>query len=103
MLNHEYRWIDTTTDVLSFHYSDDFSSLRKTDIAWEMVLSESKISSQSEEYGNTEEEETYKLIIHSFLHILWYDHEDDKEYEDMYLLENIISSKLNDDFSINIK
>jgi ssRNA-specific RNase YbeY (16S rRNA maturation enzyme) len=32
-LNKDYRNIDKNTDVLSFHYYDDFSELKKEDIA----------------------------------------------------------------------
>jgi probable rRNA maturation factor len=45
-LNKNYRGIDKSTDVLSFHYFDDFSTLDKADIAGELIFSESKIVSQ---------------------------------------------------------
>ncbi|NCO31324.1 rRNA maturation RNAse YbeY [bacterium] len=32
-MNKNYRNIDTSTDVLSFHYFDDFSKLKEEDIA----------------------------------------------------------------------
>ncbi len=89
-LNKEYRKIDKSTDVLSFHYFDNFSKLEEKDIAWEIILSESKIISQWLEYKLWSEKEFYKLIIHSILHILWYDHEDDKEYIIMKDLEDKI-------------
>lgn len=89
-LNSRYRWKDYTTDVLSFHYYDEFESIEESDTAWEIVLSESKIVSQWEEYGLWSEKEFYKLLIHSVLHILWYDHEDDKDYEIMKKYEDKI-------------
>lgn len=89
-LNKNYRNIDKTTDVLSFHYFDDFSNLNDDDIAWEIILSEEKIKSQAIEYWLWEEKEFYKLIIHSVLHILWYDHELDNEYKIMQDLEDKI-------------
>ena len=89
-LNNNYRWINKTTDVLSFHYYDDFSNLKAEDIAWEIVLSEEKIISQAKEYWLWEEKEFYKLIIHSILHILWYDHEEDNDYKIMSELEKTI-------------
>lgn len=89
-LNKNYRNIDKTTDVLSFHYFDDFSNLWNDDIAWEIILSENKIISQWLEYGLWSEKEFYKLIIHSTLHILWYDHELDNEYMIMQALEDKI-------------
>lgn len=93
-LNKNYRNIDKTTDVLSFHYFDDFSSLWNDDIAWEIILSENKIKTQWIEYWLWSEKEFYKLIIHSVLHILWYDHGLDNEYKIMQDLENIIWAKV---------
>ncbi len=89
-LNNDYRQKDYVTDVLSFHYFEDFSALKSTDIAGEIILNETKIKSQAVEYGLWEEKEFYKLLIHSILHIIWYDHEEDTEYELMNSLENII-------------
>jgi len=89
-LNNQYRKIDKTTDVLSFHYFDDFSDLQKKDIAWEIILSIEKIISQWKEHWLWEEKEFYKLLIHSILHILWYDHELDNDYKNMQELENKI-------------
>lgn len=89
-LNKIYRNIDKTTDVLSFHYFDSFNDLNDNDIAWEIILSENKILSQAIEYWLWNEKEFYKLIIHSILHILWYDHELDNDYEIMQALEDKI-------------
>lgn len=89
-LNNKYRKINKTTDVLSFHYFDNFSNLKNNDIAWEIIMSESKIISQAKEYSLWEEKEFYKLLIHSVLHILWYDHEIEKDYEIMQSIEEKI-------------
>ncbi len=89
-LNNNYRNIDNTTDVLSFHYFDDFNNLTDEDIAWEIIMSENKIKAQAIEYWLWEEKEFYKLLIHSVLHILWYDHELDDEYKIMQNLEDKI-------------
>lgn len=89
-LNKTYRNIDKTTDVLSFHYFDNFNDLNDNDIAWEIILSENKILSQAIEYWLWNEKEFYKLIIHSILHILWYDHELNNDYEIMQALEDKI-------------
>jgi probable rRNA maturation factor len=45
-LNKKYRNIDSSTDVLSFHYFDDFSTLNKDEIAGEIILSLEKITEQ---------------------------------------------------------
>jgi probable rRNA maturation factor len=49
-LNKEYRKKDKTTDVLSFHYFEDFSELQKDDIAGEIVISKEKVFSQALEF-----------------------------------------------------
>lgn len=87
ILNKNHRWFDKTTDVLSFHYFDNFTNSLKYDTVWEIILNEKKIFSQSKEYEITVEKEFYNLVIHSILHILWYDHENDEDYKEMYNLE----------------
>lgn len=89
-LNNNYRQKDYTTDVLSFHYFDDFSQLNQEEIAWELVFCESKILSQSVEYWLGIQKEFYKLLIHSILHILWYDHEIDEDFKMMKIKEDLI-------------
>ena len=89
-LNKEYRKIDKVTDVLSFHYFTDFSKLSKEDIAWEILLNYDKIKSQAKEQGHSQEKEFYILLIHSILHILWYDHETDADYKIMNKFEKKI-------------
>lgn len=101
-LNKQYRWIDSTTDVLSFHYFYDFSDLKQNETAWEIILSESKIRSQSKEFSNTLEKEFYKLIIHSILHVLGYDHEEDTDYENMKKEEEKIVESVFDSFWVKI-
>ncbi len=79
-LNNQYRQKNSSTDVLSFHYHDTFTQLEDSTIAWEVILSGTKIHSQGIEYWLWSTKECYKLIIHSVLHILWYDHEKDDDY-----------------------
>lgn len=101
-LNKEYRKINSTTDVLSFHYFDDFSVLKKNEVVWEIILSSEKIELQAKEYKHSEAEEFYKLIIHSILHILWFDHENDKDYEIMKIHEDKIVEKIEKMYNIKI-
>ena len=89
-LNKNYRNIDAPTDVLSFHYYDDFTNIKPDEVAWELVFCEEKIISQGQEYWLWTQKEFYKLVIHSVLHILWYDHESDEEYEEMKKLEELV-------------
>lgn len=93
-LNKQYRGKDEVTDVLSFHYYEDFSWLDQNEIAGEIILSEEKIAAQWIEYNLGSEKEFYKLVIHSVLHILWYDHEQDQQYKIMQALEDQIWEEL---------
>ena len=72
---------------MSFHYYQNFQNFEKYDTVWEVILSEQKILSQSEEYRITIEKEFYNLVIHSVLHILGFDHEIEEDYREMYALE----------------
>ena len=89
-LNNDYRKINKVTDVLSFHYFSDFKNLKDDEIAWEIVICSEKIIEQAKEYKTTKEKEFYKLLIHSILHILWYDHTEDNDYKIMSEFEKVI-------------
>lgn len=89
-LNKSYRNKDGSTDVLSFHYYDDFSRLKKSDIAGELLFSESYIISQAEEFWHRREDEFTILFIHSLLHLLGYDHEDEEDFIAMWKYESPI-------------
>jgi probable rRNA maturation factor len=93
-LNREYRWIDKSTDVLSFHYFEELILAKNDDIVGEIVLSESKIRTQALEHHHSEREEFEILIIHGLLHILGFDHEEDEDYEVMWKYEKEIRVKL---------
>ena len=83
-LNRDHRGIYKTTDVLSFHYYDDFSDISEEEVAGEIILSESRIIAQALEHGHSPERECEILVLHSILHILGYDHETDEDYETMW-------------------
>lgn len=88
ILNRDYREIDKSTDVLSFHYFDDFADLdEETDVAGECIFSENKILEQAEKFGHSANEEFEILLIHSILHILGHDHETDEDFEEMWKYE----------------
>jgi rRNA maturation RNase YbeY len=53
-------------------------------------MSENKITLQAKKFLLWEEKEFYKLLIHSVLHILWYDHETQNDYKTMQTIEDQI-------------
>jgi len=79
-LNSTYRKKDEVTDVLSFNYIFDFEGVKKSDIVWELVFCIDRIIEQWQEDNLGSEKEFYMLLIHSVLHILWYDHIEEKDY-----------------------
>lgn len=95
-LNREIRNIDKITDVLSFP-STELEPGEVLDICSEenlflvnedgfvhfgdMALCYKQVVRQAEEYGVSVESEIKKLVIHSMLHLMGYDHIKDEDYE----------------------
>lgn len=106
-LNRDFRGIDRETDVLSFPtLSADEINQIKTEInsgdfskdyrnspplpLGDIVLNMDKIYEQAEEYGNSREREISYLSLHSLLHLLSYDHEDEEDKKIMRAREEAI-------------
>lgn len=93
-MNNQYRNIDNSTDVLSFPMfnKQDFPlNLEKVDILGDIVISIEKIKTQAVEYGNTFEQELSYMVIHSFYHLLGYDHENEQDKKEMREKERKLS------------
>ncbi|MDD3302335.1 MAG: rRNA maturation RNase YbeY [Candidatus Gracilibacteria bacterium] len=93
-LNSTYRKKDEVTDVLSFNYIFDFNEAKKNDIVGELVFCIDRIIEQGQEDNLGSEKEFYMLLIHSVLHILGYDHEEENDYILMKTQENKIWDEL---------
>lgn len=88
VLNHTYRQKDSPTNVLSFP-SDIHEELGDIILAYETVMGEAK------EEGISLVNHSIHLIIHGFLHLLGYDHEDESDAEKMENMEIQILKSLN--------
>ena len=87
-LNNEYRNIDKSTDVLSFPMfeKEEIDNMVKNavwdynDILGDMVISIEQVEKQAVEYGHSFERELSYMVVHSFYHLMGYDHikEEDK-------------------------
>ena len=88
-LNKAYRKKDKPTDVLSFPYlkAPDF---KKTRLIGEIYISVPTAKRQAKRYNHSLQDELNKLFVHGFLHIFGYDHNTDKGYKEMSVLENKI-------------
>lgn len=93
-INREERGIDAPTDVLSFPMVSwkapacfdgleaDMTLFHPESgelLLGDMVISVEKVLSQAAEYGHSPKRELAFLTVHSSLHLLGYDHEEDSE------------------------
>lgn len=78
ILNHQYRGMDKTTDVLSFPLYEEIQKVKlmpHTFALGDIVINLHKAKRQAEENGFSLNEEMNRLLIHGLLHLLGYDHE----------------------------
>ena len=87
-INKEYRNVDRSTDVISFALEDS-DKIENMDIRvlGDIYVSIDTARRQAYEYYNSEEEEIRFLVIHGLLHLLGYDHMDEKDEKEMMDLE----------------
>lgn len=81
-INKQYREKDTPTDVISFAYREEEFPLNEID-GYEMLgdifLSLERANEQHFEFATTFREEIIRLLIHSILHLIGYDHVDSED------------------------
>lgn len=90
-LNRDYRGIDKVTDVLSFPQFESKNELVEApySVLGDIVVNMDRVRSQAKEYGHSLMRELIYLTIHSFYHLLGYDHEDDEDKKLMRTKEEI--------------
>lgn len=83
LLNKEYRGIDAPTDVLSFALleGEEYADTNEDGevILGDIVISLERAKEQAEEYGHTFEREVAFLALHGALHLLGYDHIEERD------------------------
>lgn len=91
-INKEQRGIDKATDVLSFPMLEfdengvadgEYETEGDFVLLGDIVISMERAKEQAEEYGHSLLREVAFLTAHSMLHLLGYDHVDDKEGEEI--------------------
>ena len=103
-LNGELRNVDKVTDVLSFpafslaageivDTTDKSLFYNKTILLGDMAICLPQTQRQAAENNVTFESEVIKLVIHSLLHLMGYDHIKDKDFKVMNQKEEEIASK----------
>lgn len=98
-INSAQRNIDKETDVLSFpmYEKDEIENLNleNEDILGDMVISIEKVEEQAKEYGHSFERELAYMVVHSFYHLMGYDHIEEVDKQKMRPKEEFILNKLN--------
>ena len=100
--NKKYRNIDKETDVLSFPMFEkdelnekinnkDFQTI---DVLGDMIISIPKVEEQAKEYGHSFERELAYMVVHSFYHLMGYDHMVEEDKTEMREKEENVLNKL---------
>ena len=83
-LNHRFRGIDRSTDVLSFpQLVKGKTEISKSPILGDIAISLDTALRQTKNHGLSLGEELTLLLIHGILHLLGYDHEISDEEEEL--------------------
>ncbi|MDR1150718.1 MAG: rRNA maturation RNase YbeY [Clostridiales bacterium] len=100
-LNKIYRNIDSSTDVLSFvmfdlkkKYKNIISNTENKILLGDILISLDKIKEYRSNFNTNFEDELKFLLVHGSLHILGYNHTNEKEKEKMFLLQDRILKNL---------
>jgi probable rRNA maturation factor len=97
-LNLEYRGVDRPTDVLSFSQLEGEQELAFPDgvpaLLGDIVISVPTALHQAEEYGHTLQREVAFLLVHGFLHLIGYDHQDEESEQEMIRIQESVLGNL---------
>ena len=92
-INREYRKVDRPTDVISFAFLDEESErqLKGGPInLGQIIISFEKAEEQAKEYEHSLKREMVFLFVHGMLHLLGYDHMNEKDEKVMFELQDKI-------------
>jgi len=92
-INRQWRAKDAPTNVLSFQ-SVSPDRLAEAPALGDIVLACETVGREAIEEGIAFEAHATHLIVHGFLHLLGFDHEEDAEAERMEALETVILADL---------
>jgi probable rRNA maturation factor len=99
-LNREYRGIDKTTDVISFALSENIADTEfvtppdKVLRLGEVIISYPQAAAQARENRQTIKAEMAWLVVHGLLHLMGYDHGDEKSEAAMRRREEAILKEI---------
>lgn len=88
-LNRTYRGKDRPTNVLSFPAGGAFPGQGPAPLG-DIVLAYGVTKTEAKAAASTLEAHAAHLVVHGFLHLLGYDHQDDSQAQDMETQETLI-------------
>jgi len=97
LLNHKYRGINKSTDVLSFSLREGSVKMPGSEsdkLLGDIIISLETAQRQADNLNHSMEKELTVLLIHGLLHLTGYAHEEDKDYKIMREKESEILENL---------
>lgn len=91
-LNAKWRQKDKSTNVLSFPQTASFMPLKG--LLGDITLAHETVVREAGELGLVFDHHVAHLVVHGFLHIVGYDHQDDQSAQKMEDLERRILARL---------
>jgi probable rRNA maturation factor len=92
-MNRDWRTKDAPTNVLSFQIAAP-DRLSRAPALGDIVLAAETVRREAREQGVSLEAHATHLIVHGFLHLLGFDHEEEAQAERMEALETVILADL---------
>ena len=99
--NKTYRHKDKPTDILSFSYHNEIKPGQRIVAQTEedknlgdLIISAEYVVRQLQDTDISLDERMRVLLVHGICHLIGYDHETDKQYEQMQKLETALLKKL---------
>lgn len=94
VLNRSYRGKDSATNVLSFPAPAAAVELDGPRFVGDVVLARETVEREAAAAGRSVESHAAHLVVHGFLHLLGYDHEEEEEARQMEGLEIAVLAAL---------
>lgn len=96
-INKEYRQMDRSTDVISFALKDSedsYEMMEGDEELGDIFINVQAIVDQAKEYGHSMRRECCFLFTHGLLHLLGYDHMNEKDEKEMFALQDVILDEI---------
>ncbi len=100
-LNHRFRGVDATTDVLSFA-SGEIDPDTRDEYLGDVIISQPRAEDQALTEGHPLADELQLLVVHGVLHLLGYDHLDPDDKKSMQAAQDKILAALGVNLVINL-